>query len=441
MTPNIKNTFRIMSNIKQKTGSSSDMYIVENKSTGDEFFLKLAVKKTDQGETPEYYFLFQNEKWVYNYLKKELIGKYHSRNILPIESYGNLNYEQWFEWVRDSPITRDLSDGQIDRNLLLITEFMMEERDNHQPIDSNRSLKLLGVIQNIDKFRYSYIMTPLIKGDYLNFGLLLGNLSSIQEVCKYTCVLLFTIHQLLKVGVNHNDLHFGNILVRNFQPCDFESKTYLLVTPENTFIVDLPYTLILFDFDRSVIKNKHNPYLEEYALYGNCPDFHPRRDILKVICNLFRFIKWYIVDDVMKADPSEMMNFLDYMLEQLISDEYIRERIRETTNCFLEMDDDLAIGCREEYLDRGVSSIGKALGFFLRQANFKQVSTPDLIQNNPVALELATKKLSKNFSDRFTKTYPNLNRYVKANIQFTELFKGRKTLVRNVRDFIAQSIQ
>ncbi len=429
-----------MSSVKQKTGSSSDMYIVENKYTGNESFLKLAVKKTDQGETPEYYHLFENEKRVYKYLKKELIDKYHVRNILPVENEGNMTYDQWFQLVRDSPITRDLSDSQIDQNLLLITEFMIEERDNHRPVDSNRQLKPLGVIQNIDKFRYSYIITPLIKGDYPNFTSLLADISSVQEMCKYMSIVLFAIYQLLNVGVNHNDLHFGNILVRNFLPYDFESKTYLLVTPETTFIVVLPYTLVLFDFDRSVVKNKYNPYLEDYALYGNCPNFHPRRDVLKVICNLYRLNK-YIHDANLTVDHSEIMNFLNYMLEKLISDEYIRERIRDTTNCFLEMDDDFAIGCREEYLDQGVSSIGRALGFFLRHANFKQVSTQDLIENNPIALGLATKKLSRDFSERFTKTYPNLNRFVKANIQFIKPFKGQKTLVKNIRNFIAQSIQ
>lgn len=441
--PKIKNSlqkkFQITENVHGETGSTSEMYIIENKHTGNEYFLKLVVKKTDQGEPPEYYFLFKNEVLIYKYLQKEVIDKYHVRNILSLETTGNLSYEQWFRFVRDSPITQDLSDGQIDRNLHLITEYMMEERDTRPTVDAPKATRLSGVIKNIDKYHYTYIMTPLIKGDYPHFGTLLSELS-IQEICKYMSIVLFTVYQMSIAGVNHNDLHFGNILVKNFQPQDFQSKFYLISTPENTFLIDLPYTLLIFDFDRSVIKNKYNTYLEGYMALGNCPDFHPRRDVLKVICGLYRTIKWLMSNATISVNHSEMDEFLEHMLDSLISDGYIRQRIQETTDCFLKLDD-IAIGCRDDYLDQGVSSIGKTLGFFLRKAHFKQVSTRDLINNDPIALELVSKKMTRDFSDRFIKKKSNLDRFVKTNVQYTNLFKGRQTLVKNIRDFIVKSIR
>lgn len=441
--PKIKNSlhteFQIIGNIQGNTGSSSDMYVLEHKKTGNEYFLKLVVKKTDRGDSPEYYFLFQNECLIYKYLKSELIDKYHARNILPLEKIGNLSYEQWFRLVRNSPLSPDLSDNQIDRNLLLITEFMIEERETRQQIDTPRAPRPSGIIKNIDLFRYSYLMTPLIESDYPNFAKLLRELS-IQEICKYMSVLFFTVYQMIKVGVNHNDLHFGNILVRNFQPQDFQSKSYLIATPKTTFIIDLPYTLLIFDFDRSVIKNKHNIYLEDYAVLGNCPDFHPRRDILKLICGLYRNIKWLMMNETVSIDHSEITEFLEHMLYHLIPDEYIRAKIHETSNCFLEMDD-IALGCRDEYLDLGVSDIGKTLGFFLQQSKFIRISTIDLINNEPVALEIVSRKMIRDFTNRFTLKKSNLDRFVKNNIQYTELFKGRQKLVKNIRNFMAMHIQ
>lgn len=435
----LQKDYKIIGIPSEKTGSDAEMYVLKNRYTDLEYFMKMVIKKTDKGETPENYSLFKNETAIYQYLKKELIDKYHVRNILSLEQVGTLTYQQWFDLVRDSPFTEDLSDNQIYRNMIIITEYMIEERDTLQSILALNGLRPTRTIQNIDKFRYAYMMTPMINGDYTHFGELLRELS-IQETCKYMSVIFFTIYHMLTVGINHNDLHFGNILVNNLDPFDFKSQYYLIATPEITYLIDVPYTLIIYDFDRSVVKKRHSSYLEDYAEYGNCPDFHPRRDVLKAICGLYRIFHFFIKETTIGVEDEKIIEFLDHMLDRLIMDDYIQERIRETTNCFLEMDDQPALGCQDEYLDNGVASVGRALGFFLHHANFQRVSTEDLIRNEPVVLEFATRKMFKDFRNRFTPKKSNLDHFVKANIQITESFKGHKKLVKNVRDFIAKNI-
>lgn len=436
----LQKDYKIITIPSQKTGSDSEMYILKNRHTGLEYFMKMVVKKTDRGQVPDYYSLFKNEISIYKYLKKELIDKYQVRNILPLKQVGTLTYEQWFQLVRGSPLTKDLPDIQIYRNMIIITEYMIEERDTLQPILALRGFRPTQSIRNIDKFRYAYMMTPMIKGDYPHFGELLKELS-IQEISRYMSILFFTIYQMLKVGINHNDLHFGNILVNNLDPFDFKSRYYLIATPEFTYLINLPYTLMIYDFDRSAVKKRHNPYLEDYAVYGNCPDFHPRRDILKVICGLYRIFHFFMKETTLAIKNEELIDFLEHMLDRLITDEYIQERIRNTTNCFLEMDDEPAIGCQDEYLDNGVASIGQTLGFFLHHANFQSVYTQDLIRNDLITLEFATRKMSKDFRNRFIPKKSNLDRFVKANIQITESFNGHKKLVKNIRDFIGKNIQ
>ena len=94
-------------------------------------------------------------------------------------------------------------------------------------------------------------------------------------------LVVYAVYVLSTLGINQNDLHWGNILVQKDKLqvpffVLFQNKVYRYETP------DLP---VIYDFDRAVVKGERpNAELEKYKHGGNCPSFHRNRDVFKAIC-------------------------------------------------------------------------------------------------------------------------------------------------------------
>jgi hypothetical protein len=85
--------------------------------------------------------------------------------------------------------------------------------------------------------------------------------------------LLHVISLMEKIGLVHNDLHFGNVLVVKD---DVPTKTYTIYG--QSFVVrNHPYSLVVYDFDMGSIltaPENENPFREGICReYGRCKDF------------------------------------------------------------------------------------------------------------------------------------------------------------------------
>jgi hypothetical protein len=419
--------YELVKGRESSSASATDTYVVQSRETGDRYFIKLFVKHTDRSgknKIPSTYYFLKNEIRVCRHLKCTLFDDYNVRNILLPAGEGKATYQELFEMVRLSSFNK-LSDSQIKTNITKNSDYMLDPHKRYrEPVDvSKNPERVKEKIRQIEKFNYKFMMTPLVKGLYENFGDFIKNSTwTSQSISKYMAILCYTLLQMTEVGVNQNDLHFGNILVNRkmFGPTLYYMRNHLIVTPTDTYIVDNEFTLFVFDFDRATVKGQYNTHLEDYAFAGNCPHYHEKRDMLKVICSLYKHTEGH----------RGLGHFRNDMLDKLVHNDFVYSKIKTygDKHCNLEIDKHYgpAVACRNEYLDTGLSDNQDIVAFFFKHAKFQSVPTADILNNVPRSVE----KVSQAIAKQFPKTTPSeLKKYVKSNIQFSQGVKNRARIL------------
>jgi hypothetical protein len=219
-----------------------------------------------------------------------------------------------------------------------------------RPIYNN----LLNIIEQV---KYSFIltervfMTPAIQTleDFMNMpdgeSITLGNFLRVLEhtqnngsndeiivVTEFANFLFFQVvsacYALFLSGVNHNDLHTGNILVkkipRRINEYHIDGVKYRIYTD---------YTAMLYDFDRSTCSDFMGHYNNEIH-YGNPNDLlkntlNPVKDIVKVFYYYFRradhILRQEICQDL--AIPGQENNVYNFFNTQ--PDQWLEQRVTE----------------------------------------------------------------------------------------------------------------
>lgn len=119
--------------------------------------------------------------------------------------------------------------------------------------------------------------------------------------------LLWGIQTLQAHNIQHNDMHFGNVLISDTWPDD--DREYTVLVSENPFTSAKPVTftlphdsprVVFFDWDLSdrnpVNGAESNNYLADFELckkYGVCPGLNERREIYKGVYDLLRYKDHY----------------------------------------------------------------------------------------------------------------------------------------------------
>lgn len=424
--------YEITKAIESTSASATDTFIVQHKQTGMNYFVKLFIKKTDNARkpVPKSYFYLKNEIRICRYLKCALVDKYNVRNILLPVSEGKLTYEDLFNLVKESR-TNTLTDTQIRRNIIVNTEYMMNQRKTikeRKPIDAVRTVRTKGIVKNIDKFTYKFMLSPLVQGLYENFSEFLSKPKpgwkwTVQNISRYFAIVCYTLLQMAEVGVNQNDLHFGNILVNRkmFGPTPYHMRIHLIVTPTDTYIIDNEFTVFIFDYDRSVLKGEYNESFKCFEYAGNCPHFHLKRDLLKALCGFYKHMSKY----------RYLQSFREDMIKTLVTHDYVYSKIVHSHKyCWLSVDSERpAVGCRNEYLNEGLVDSQEIVSFFFEQAKFKSIPTKQLVDNHATSVQTAICAISKQFPRT---TDGELKKYVKANVQFSQGVRNRDRILSNL---------
>ena len=126
---------------------------------------------------------------------------------------------------------------------------------------------------------YDFLM--IFKNEYNNINSDVKN-----EMYRLYFQLLTACHALVLSGVNHNDLHFGNVWIKKVNPCTNE---YLI--NDNLYKLNVTHTVLIYDFDRA--------YLSDYTnIFSN----HINSALISVNCKdmlqLFSYL--YYIDDFPK---------------------------------------------------------------------------------------------------------------------------------------------
>lgn len=120
--------------------------------------------------------------------------------------------------------------------------------------------------------------------------------------------IFYNLQLFNKIVLRHNDLHAGNILVR-----DYKKDMYAKYTVDGiSHYIPFRYRVYIFDFDRASITDPKSMipqpgYVNTTAQgvcqeYGTCNGYNPKFDTFKVLC---------VLDEISFGDYRELNNLID----------------------------------------------------------------------------------------------------------------------------------
>lgn len=404
------NDFIFLEGLGKSSASKTDIWKLKSKKDGKIYIMKLFINTVDGKTHPRYYKLLKHELIIYDMLRKKLINEKNSKNILFYETIGVTNFEKLFSFV-DKSKYNTLNKKELLHNFVVNNRFMLgleksRVRINSKP-DTHIFFSNVFYEYNIKTFTYSYIITPLMEKDFSDFLYDYKIKWTLKKLCKYMSIILSTVYQISSTGINQNDLHFGNIFLSNtiHGPTKWHSKNYVLIINNKVFMVDLEYTIYIYDFDRSAVKNKYIKELSSKRMGGNCPEFHTKRDFLKIICGLYQHLKYINTTDM------NLEKFRKFLIQKFIKSSKLRDAIDYDPGCFLSEDGN-SLQCNGKLLDSGMVSVQELLKFFFETSDFKTVSMKKIISRNKTSLNKIVEHLKQN------KWKGDILKYITNNIQF-----------------------
>jgi len=424
--------FEFVKGTLASSASRTDFWVIQHKESRKKYMLKVFVNSIKGERVKHAYERQKHEVQVYATLNHYLIQQENVRNILFYSGYGTILFRQLVDFVWASR-PNNLSRKEIEHNLMQITRYMTRKISKRPTRIDARPEMIDPHFINPKSLIYSYIVTEYISHQK-DFGEFIDEYKklTVPVICNYMAVICTTLFQMAQIGINQNDLHFGNILVNlspnKYGPEQYFQRIHLLVFANKTYIVDNPYTPLVYDFDRASIHAKDTEFLTQYKFGGNCPDFHEKRDFVRFICCAFHVLNEYTSES--KEQTNTIQQFADKMLDTLVLNSKIRTFMRnDEIDCYLKKPDkDDSFQC-DEAIQNYIVRNDQTLAFFFKHSNFEHVSTAAVLKNNYQTLRVITQRLESNFyrkGEEYT--------YLTKNIQFVGYFSKsqRETLIQNI---------
>lgn len=420
----LSDEFEFVKGFPKTSASKTDFWKLRRRSDGKYFALKIFVHSLDNGYKTFDYSLLKHEIRTYKFLKKKLIDMDNVRNILMVYGIGVITFEDIIYFILKSPYT-SLSKRNIVNNLMYNTKFMIREKSSRIQFDKPSDIETF--LSNASEYSYAYMLTPFLDGPTFGqfiTGRYVGKWN-IKKFCNYVSVVMVTLYQMMRVGINQNDLHMSNILLSNklYGPTEFHSKVYLLIFSDTTFIVNNEYTSLIYDFDRAALYGKYVSELEKFEHGGNCPLFHNKRDFIRVLCGLYQFLP-LVQDD----DPNLRMLRNVIVNKFLLSNKLKNSVKRSNKSCWMETRGSTSTQCDNSLLDTGMIDVDVIVKFFLRQTNFKTLPTVALLETTKAKQISEHLYITNKWKVTTVNTAETIRKYIFANIQFVGNFSRSKKI-------------
>lgn len=463
----LETAFEMVQGFKSNSASNTDIWEANDKRTQKPVIFKayiIAYYVEQNGkvtlerrkETDADYALLLHETKVYRSLRDHLIVPYNVRNILCIAGEGRFTSAQLVNFIRTSTrVKPKLDDAAINHNVLSNGRFLLDisRERSRASITSDRWLntppltaadlkvpmkKNPGAFVRFDKpIEYGCMVTPKI--NQLPFGQFVSAGGFTPKVfMNYFAVLLLTLFLMSTWGVNQNDLHWYNILMDDkfFGPDPRHKRKYFIVYGEDVYLVDNPYILYLYDFDRAAVAKHVNQTLSSrthYSQGGSCPKFHPKRDFVKTLCCAYKALEDLTSSqdpqlvNIAAADKAEFGRIQDEIFRTLVLTDELRVAITEAnTYCWMTTGD-TSVMCSDSTIEKGLTTRERIVEWALGRTSYARFTLTELAQlSRSPTLTGAPEfpKLSAIFQ-RFRSDLPagvltedELKLYVVANTQF-----------------------
>jgi hypothetical protein len=451
------NRFQLVEGFKSGSASRTDIWEVKDTQTGNRYIFKSFVSEFQTfdrrssritSQIPLSADLMIHELNVYRALRTRLIEppEVNTRNVLSIAGDGQFDAKELFEFVQKN--RPEMSRANIQYNIYENVLFLLRlsKTRNRESITLKRNTPIIQKkdlevpFGNVDVVRldlpiqYRCFFTPKIDRLSLADAIENGTIRTLDSCMRYVYLLFVTLLLTSSVGVNQNDLHWGNILLSQsyFGPNAYHKRFYFLVHNDRVILIDNPHVPFLYDFDRAAIQNKIIPALEEnkdmYSRGGNCPRYNPKRDFVKMLCCLWHYLRILSrVDATARSYQAEIMTVL-------IRDETVRQAIRNSHDaCWMTTaDDSNSVLCLDEHLNSGISSRSGIVQWASERCSYKSCTLGELKDAVNLGSQSASYPKVVSMCSRFKKdltadhlsSKDKLRATVRANIQIVNV--GRK---------------
>lgn len=376
--------YRLIQGFDSDSASRTDILDVEDLKTGMHYIMKLFViefksydqrKKETHSEVPLSADLLVHELNIYLALRTRLVEdpSVNARNILCIAGHGELSIKDLYEIVRNgaTALSGDNIRYNLYRNLLFLLRLGKEKKRNSLTrVERNppiiQETDLLVPYGNVDVVRldkpisYAFFMTPKIDRMSLADAVENGDIRRMSDLMQYLFVIAITLQLMSAVGVNQNDLHWGNILLSKsyFGPSPYHKRIYLMFLAEENrlLLINNPGVPLIYDFDRAVTYQGSSAEFTDYImkgggyLGGNCVHFNPKRDFLKMLCCL-----WHYCRDIKTTESNTIRN---QIMQDLIWNDEIKEAIRTSHHgCWMtSQDQSYSLLCVDDKVNKGMAT-------------------------------------------------------------------------------------
>lgn len=449
--------FTMVQGFKSSSASRTDIWEAVDQETGQSCIFKAFVysfyvtnneTQQESKQIAKSAELLQHEIDVYKALRETLIvdPAINCRNILWILGEVVFEADDLHRFLEKSrKMTSDLIQCNMYRNLLFL--LRLKERPRYSITDkeckyTKITLKMLQIpIRNYTirldlPVVYKAFITPKIDQRSLSRTLERGEISDMNTLMRYLFVILITTQLMSTAGVNQNDLHWSNILLSasSAGPSPLHKFKYFLVYNDRLILIDNPYIPILFDFDRSAVKNVEVASLRNDSVYaqgGCCPDFNPKRDFVKTLCCIWHYSRLI---------PNTSQYRRDIMTE-LITEPEIRKGIRQAHEaCWLTTlyeGQYTSLMCIEKYVNKGVASRKQILDWVFKYCNYQSCTLKQLKSVAKLGtksphyplLRIIANTFTSDLNSRKTQNEEQLRAVVRANIQVVETTNAKQTRV------------
>jgi hypothetical protein len=170
--------------------------------------------------------------------------------------------------------------------------------------------------------------------------------------------------------------------------------------------------LYIYDFDRAAVSRRSVVAMQQPYLInsGNCPSFHPKRDFLKQICNIYSSLKW--LENQGDELPLALRTFRSQMMLRMVLDDALEDEIKESdSRCWLQSKTGgVSTLCRDDQLATGLAEPADMVQWMLDQTAYRRFPLTAIAQNGDVF---------QKFRQQIPATEPAAVReYLAANTQF-----------------------
>jgi len=260
------------------------------------------------------------------YIYMEKIRNLLQQNVTPhlIKVLGGIretSYTNMFKYINDKALDKSLTNINLLINFVDNFIKMVYSLKNRESLTKNtlssfnvserNHYNYMSLLNKMNQVKYGFILTEYnqiseIKylNDFLNMSIgdtitfnnylailsevLLKGTSTDKDIAIYYLYIFYfqivsACYALYLSGINHNDLHSGNILLKRI-----ETVNYQYYIDNKKWTIHTQFTAIIYDFDRSYCETYDNDLNKNFRNNMNINKLYKEKDIVKIFYYLYR---------------------------------------------------------------------------------------------------------------------------------------------------------